>query len=645
MSESEGRWLLKVGPMRGDVWDIMDALNIQGKGEVRLDWNPFRGFIARPEVRALRSWLGPGACFGGTVLITGDRGSGKTSGVNRALFDCSVLGVLGCSDRDTATLFETLDGVWEGDASKSWSQEEFRGAVVEERGASKDQPVRLLVPIYINLSRRLDGTDLTRRVVRELYWALVRSGVVAFAPELVAEARKACFRTSATLREISDETLQKSFTNESSFSINGKDGFIAEAAVAVHEEIQIARRMALEFGLSSPAEMDEQLLRLLDEINGTVYGDRPSPLQRVARIGESLKRRFRAARTGVIGRQGVRVSTVFILDEIDKLDLWGARDRERPSESFLKGGAAEGGSMSDGEHRIHISRELEALVSRAIPKPPERDLFEEIITTIKPILTHGQSTFLLVAGTARGLRWNWRRRAGRSVLDSIVSEHVHFGLLDLRVAEGLLEGRVRELAALGAAERRLLAGWLLVACRGSYHRCISLLRRLWVDGCTAEGVLKRPGALRQGLLGLLVHLLLPDPSDLTRRGLLADFLEMKQVDDDAVLWDELRRLFLLIAAGDRGLEGVLRDWRALLDEVRPKDGEEAGPDPEWVPKVLQDGAEELIRWRDGPVKVGGWRDILVACAPPAGVDASLWSSAKEALEELLGTGEGEGGGR
>lgn len=301
------------GPMTGSVWDA----DVPQEGTIAIDEYPFQYFVEREAAQRLRDALGVGLRKGGAILVTGRRGSGKTSAVNKAIYDCSLLGRVMPRPR----VFNVGPALNDNVVFAAFDRQiESRTATPSSEPLSLDTPRDwrpiVVIDVSINLSIPITPDALTRRIVRQLYWALVRAGVAGIVPELVAESRLACLRTVARFKDVESQSLKERFRNEFEISLSRKEGAAVTAGAAAQYELAIARQIALEYATSTKEEMDEELMRMLEQLDGTVYGASSGMFERLERLVEWFR--------GWLPRwheKGVRFNLVFILDELDKLEF------------------------------------------------------------------------------------------------------------------------------------------------------------------------------------------------------------------------------------------------------------------------------------------------------------------------------------
>lgn len=459
---------LAAGPRRGSHFDLQTDRRV-----VVVPSYPFHGFVGRDACATLRAWVGIGQFRGGAVLVTGCRGSGKSSAVNKAIYDASVLSrAVPPKFFDLRTRRRPLEAYAEFDRLVA-AQSDLR-LEVPKAGARADgwQPT-LLVEVPINLARPIPGEALIRRIVRSMYEALVRHGVAGLAPGLVASAREAYIRTVTAVQEMDNRTVKESFSNEYRVKLDSSEGAAIEAGVAASHELELARTITLEFPRSDTHEMDEQLLRLLEEFDGTLFGGVDGLSGQLGRVMDWWRAVGAAAanapRGAWWGDRGVAVHTVFVMDELDKLE-----HEYRPGTGFVPPPP----SQAHGDEMVHDVSSL--------------------ARWIKPILASGKASFVVVAGPNAARAWMQEAGDPNGLLNSVFSAHAHFGVACLR--------EVTELAdvafpALGAASgvrpplHRAFAAWLLVACRGSFTRLVSMLRELHARfGGDVDALLRWVGA-------------------------------------------------------------------------------------------------------------------------------------------------------
>ena len=519
--------LLSISPMRGSAWTA--GVISRDRRTLQVGDYPFLGFVERQAAQLLRLALGPGVQNGGAVLITGRRGSGKTSAVNKAIYDCGLLGrglpLLndttgdGHRDREVFAALDTLAlhhqpmalSIRQRDIRKSWRMDDWRPTLV------------LTVPI--NLSSPITADALTRRLVRQLYWSLANSGLAGLAPELVQQARMACLRTAARFKDLEDEQLKKSFSSSLQVSAGDKHTLAVEAGASAHEELMIARRLALEFDISTKEEMEEQMLQLLEAVDGTVFGRQPGLWERLGTVVEWYGE-WLAGLDKLHGDRGLKVNVVFVLDELDKLEF----------------------SPDEPPEQAHSTiRDIRGMAE-----------------AIKPLLTSGRASFVVVSGEQDAHRWLQESRGDSDLLGSVFSSHFHFGLLTQTEVSALCRGRLQGLDQQPAALQPLFGAWLRFQADGVFKKAISALRRLRFEDrgaaelladwrtCDTEG--------RELARALLVQVAADALRQALGRGARTDASAMQ------VIWDDLDQHLFHLVRGRRPLEPILD---ALAEAQRP----------------------------------------------------------------------------
>lgn len=488
---------LAAGPRRGSHWDLPVE-----NGKLVLRPYPFQRFVHRAALDDLRAWFDVGNFRGGAILVTGCRGSGKSSAVNRALYDASVL-ARGLPASIRRTLPTAAPGAPLQLLAPVTYYREFATLIAaaklkldvprptEERAFGWTPT--LVVEVPVNLARPLSGDALVRRVVRSLYAGLVRAGVAGFAPDLVASAREAYVRTVATVKDLSQERLKESFTNNYKVSLNDKNGMAVEAGIAAAREIELARMITLEFPVSTREELDEHLLRLLEDLDGTLFTrieGLAQQLNRAADWAKLLVKRARAAASDAwFGTNGIAVHVVFVFDELDKLET----DAAAPTHGDAATQQAGGTGHTSGTGQTGGAGQTGA----AHPEPRAVDLVNNVETlanAIKPILAGGRASFVVVAGPGAAAEWVRAQSNPNGALPSVFSRHVHFGVMSLAEAWGMLQlvypdatplplapgasPGAQSLYEQNLAQGELVAAWLLLVSRGSFTRIVGILREL-----------------------------------------------------------------------------------------------------------------------------------------------------------------------
>lgn len=424
-------FLLSPGPMEAKQWSNFEQ--IQGVDEIKISRTDytFSGFVGKEDaLLQLEHLLGPGCAHGGCILVTGSRGSGKTTLVNRAIYEAGLLGRYG-TDGD------------EDDPFRSLRYQLDRGGLVNLH--IKDNDPRLVIEVRVNISSPITADALIRRLVRSFYWSLVEAGIAGLIPELMETARLACIRTVGEIDLEFEEWLKKTQQATVGLKITSKDGLEAQIGASAQAELQIARKMAIHLGVSQREELEEVLLRLFDDLQGTTLNVKPSIWHRIGRVASWAKGAWDSIRETILGGAGLRVSLVVVFDELDKLD-WSDEDIASPqnNKNNYQRSQDESPNMVElGPHTIGLLTETREQMAPLFRKTNDglRNV-HSIAGALKPILTNGQVTFIFVGGTEIAYRWRTEKGRRDAILPSIFTDHVHTGLLDASDIDTLLKNNV-----------------------------------------------------------------------------------------------------------------------------------------------------------------------------------------------------------
>lgn len=203
-------------------------------------------FIRQEQLRDLQTRIRYST--GGAFLITGFRGVGKTSFVNKAL-----------------------------------------EAIEDSRDGGK--AIRIL-PIAINLSRRMNATEVMHHIIRQIYTELDRKGLYRRLPKKFRHLIEMAYQRTA---------YAMSYNREKT---TGQEGSLSPIMTAFN------------IGWSgSRSQSEGQSMEFLG------YDDKSAEYD-VIRIMHELNGGYRTWR-----RKWIEIRPVIVFDEIDKLDLTGAEDR------------------------------------------------------------------------------------------------------------------------------------------------------------------------------------------------------------------------------------------------------------------------------------------------------------------------------
>ncbi len=373
---------------------------------------------------------------GTTVLITGERGAGKTSLVNAAIFHASMVSRFGTGwlissppvNEENATA-STSDGSGPGiarklildeEAWKDWEKIEteattpvarrkpyllrgFRGGGADAEIPEADQRVRearnkaretraknilqnhaiVLLDVHVPLPESdINEHQVLSRTLRRLYFRLVTAGIADANPEFVRNARLAYIRSVAR-----DIEYSKASKYTQSFSAGMEKG---EVGIAAKQEMELSWELTITLEKSTSQEMGDDLQLLLEDLARLRLGGE-GILKRSIR---SLKGMFEDIVDFFAGTERLRIHPVIIFDEIDKaISL--------PSKEGMPG------QPSSDDRLQQLSR---------------------IVGALKTVLTAHGASFIFISGPEHARLWssagrNEAKRSGN--LRSVFSDRFH----------------------------------------------------------------------------------------------------------------------------------------------------------------------------------------------------------------------------
>jgi len=326
---------------------------------------------------------------GGSFLITGYRGVGKTSFVN-----CVI-------DRMKELL--------------SWASRELGNVT--------------LIPVQLTLARAVKPVELMYLVIRRLYEELTESDLLQELPdELRDELLLASRRTSMTMTQKFAESLEKSY-GVSEGSVSGKLLNALAKFSWTHKETR-SRNDELVFLTYDEKSAEHDLLRIARRLSrGYTVKE-----GRWRRFGHWLNRRPRPRR---------RLKFVFVFDEIDKLDDADASPDAQPAQYL-----------------------------------------DEMLASLKNMLTTSGISFLFVAGKDLHDRWLLDLGRGDSVYESVFCYDKYLSCMWEDAAE--IATRFVERRQLGSLQQQTLGDFEEFLCykgRGIPRRIIRTFNEYvrWVD--------------------------------------------------------------------------------------------------------------------------------------------------------------------
>lgn len=370
---------------------------------------------------------------GTTVLVTGERGAGKTSLVNAALFHASLLarfedGWLTPPEATEARTGSLLTSdTWDHWAKTEWFATNTPPEVsrwklnwmrnideqdlVAERKKLLEQQAKLqqqrstrlkgfeavvLLDVHVPFPESfLTHRQILSRTLRRLYFRLVSAGLADANPQFVRNARLAYLRSVASsFKETSSEKYVASF--ESGLQ-KGELGFAAK------QELELSWELAIELERSDTSELGDDIQLLLED------------LARLRLGGEGLLKRASRALTGMFttakdffqGTEQLRIHPVIIFDEIDK------------ALPPIK-----------GEHPKQDGPD----------SPDKTSYLARAVGALKTVLTAHGATFVFIAGSEHAQRWSSSTHDSRDaeMLRSVFPDRFHVRRLSLAKIDALL---------------------------------------------------------------------------------------------------------------------------------------------------------------------------------------------------------------
>lgn len=399
------------GPMEARQWGRFEEVASNGNLKLKTAEYPFARFVGRKRALLhLEHLLGVGCGGGGCILLTGYRGSGKTSLINRAIYEC---GLLGRYDIGSAgdNPFQALYDEWEnGNDTTELCKKKKRKSKSDR--ATDDLPT-LTIEVHINVASPITVDALIRRMVRSFYWSLVTSGVAGLAPTLMESARLACIRTMGRVDHEFQESIKEIQIATADATLN-KEGLAVKVGASAQTELQIARKMAVHLGISSKEECEEVLLRLFEELHGAEMGRKESLWQRIGHMADWARELWDDFGTLIMGEDGVRVNVVVVFDELDKLADSSKREDPKTPDN--------GRDLKNGDEVIRNAQQL--------------------AEALKPIVCTGKATFIFAAGAELAKQWRNQRGNPDALLPSVFSDQIHIGLLTSDEAREILKANV-----------------------------------------------------------------------------------------------------------------------------------------------------------------------------------------------------------
>lgn len=282
---------------------------------------PFQQIKGRErEEKVLRHWLlgnqsgNRADPAGGAALVTGFRGVGKTTLVNKVLFDVGLVGLYG------ATIFNSPDCDW-GDFKK----DDLRERITTLRDGF--QPT-LFIPVRIDIANPIEPQVLMRRILRRTYFTLVQYAIGDFCPDIMRRARLAYVRT---LGQVSFEATEKL---KSTFGMSIEN--LSKLTVTAGQEIEFAETFKLAAAEISIEEIEDELVSLSNSLTGTRIGRAEGIFKSTVKyVAEDWRQTAERWGKFFSGNRGFQVHLVYVFDELDKLILKTEQTKSEPTGQIL----------------------------------------------------------------------------------------------------------------------------------------------------------------------------------------------------------------------------------------------------------------------------------------------------------------------
>jgi len=349
--------------------------------------------------------IGTGHC----VLVTGARGIGKTTLVNQAIYNSSLLGrgdlyisenkIIKQSDRIDIRI-DNLNKIFMDSVNHNSS------IIIKP----KEDNINLLIDVRITIANHIEVEQLLKRVIRKFYATLVEYGIAGLAPELVKEARWAYIRTY----DLSLEHIEK-IKSTLDVNINGTtsiNGLAVKLGINAKEEIDNARKIIASLPQASLEDNEDNLVSLLSKINSKEFNTQDGMISKIEKISDSIKSVYKNFTFGIkqsfTGLPNISTNVVFVFDELDKLTL-GKKNKDNTLDNNID------------EH----------LVKNLI----------DVVIGLKQVLIAGKASFIFISNKETALEWTKEKYldSSKQILRTMFSDHIHLTALSLKSARSILE--------------------------------------------------------------------------------------------------------------------------------------------------------------------------------------------------------------
>jgi nucleoside-triphosphatase THEP1 len=277
---------------------------------------PYRFFVGRAHPqRVLRSWLLRGdhyspdaAPHGGAALVTGFRGVGKSTLVDKVLYDVGLAGLL-------SQKFSDVEGT-----SRRWPFEEQEFAARKKQVAKGDRSQiapRLYIPIHVDVANDIKREELLERVLRRTYHTLCDYEVGNLRPDVMQRARLVYLRSLGKI-EVSGSSKA---VEKLQAVLGATPDAISKMEVTATTEREFAQAFKFAADSLSIEETEDEVTELAAALSSSRVGQKKPVLGAALSV---LHNTWIAAsaqwREWLRGANGTQIHIVFVFDELDKLD-------------------------------------------------------------------------------------------------------------------------------------------------------------------------------------------------------------------------------------------------------------------------------------------------------------------------------------
>ena len=405
--------------------------------------DPFTGCYGfEKQLQQLEHLLLTGKNDGGhCILITGFRGTGKTTLVNEALFHAGILGrgkiLMGnkndnIADRYDDCIIENKEhNIHAFQERIQWLHQNKEEKLSIAGLAPDSSGSTILLEIRIDITRPLSVDRLVQRIIKRFYLSLVEAGIAALAPDLVASARWAFVRSLCDMNFVEKTGLKEKIISRVSTKLSSPDSVSVDLGVEAQREFELSREIALALPKATLEENEDYLIRLIRELNAESFGAVRGAKEKLTRISRWIQGRTRYLQLQSIrhdlkewynGIPPINVQVVVVFDELDKLTT---RNETNENNNIANNDKSFSIISCSGD-KLNIPAYLDR------EKPKKR--VTEIVRELKPILTSGNATFIMVADERTAWEWLWENKnIGQDrLLHTIFSDHIHLGPLSFK---------------------------------------------------------------------------------------------------------------------------------------------------------------------------------------------------------------------